>query len=128
MKLQAFAAAAGLVLAAAVSSAAEAPTDGQKLLTYCEEALKDSADVSPFRAAYCMAFIEGTLRGWEAGAYVRDGSTNYCIPPGTTLGQIMQVVIKSLREKPGELRGKGEILVIGAVQKAFPCTAPARKP
>jgi hypothetical protein len=122
-------AAASLALAAVFpSSAAEGPTDGQKLLSYCDEALKDTPDANASRAAYCMAFVEGVLRGWEAGAYVRDGSTNYCVPPGTTLGQIVRVITKSLRENPGELRGKGEVLLIGAVQKAFPCTAPARKP
>jgi hypothetical protein len=119
--------AAALGVTIAPSSAAEAPTDGQRLLAYCEEAEKEGTNVNAFRAAYCMAFVEGTLRGWEAGAYVRDAPTNYCITPGTTLGQMVRVVTKSLREKnPGELRGKGEVLVIAAIQKAFPCAA--RKP
>ena len=34
--------AASLVLAAFSSTAAEGPADGQKLLTYCEEALKEA--------------------------------------------------------------------------------------
>jgi hypothetical protein len=120
---QSLLAAATLLVLAGQSPAAEAPTDGQRLLAYCDDAQKDTGDVNPFRAGYCMAFIEGALRGWEAGAYVRDASTNYCITPGVTLGELMRVVVKSLRENPSELRVKGEIVVIGAVQKAFPCPA-----
>ena len=127
MKLQVFLTAPSLVLAASSLRAAEGPTDGHKLLSYCEEALKDTPGVNPFRAGYCMAFIEGTLRGWEAAAYVRDAPTNYCITPGTTLAQSTAAVTKHLRENPGELRGKGEILVIGAIQKTFTCVA-TRKP
>jgi hypothetical protein len=127
VKWKAALAVASLLFNAGMSGAAEAPTDGQKLLQYCQDAEKEGADVNPFRAGYCMAFIEGTLRGWEAGAYVRDASTNYCIPPGATLGTIMRIVTKHLRDNPGDQRIKGEIVVISAVQKAFPC-GPGRKP
>jgi hypothetical protein len=113
-----------LTLAAATPAiAADAPIDTPRLLEYCEEAQKESGNVNAFRAAYCMAFIEGTLRGWEAGAFVRDAPVNYCIGSGVTLGQIMRAVVKNLRDNPAEMRGRAEVSVIAAVQKAFPCEA-----
>ena len=104
--------------------AADAPIDTPRLLAYCEEAQKAGTDVNAFRAGYCYAFIEGTLRGWEAAAYVRDAPVNYCMGAGVTLGHIVDVVVKSLRENPAEMRGRAEVSVIAAVQKAFPCNVP----
>ena len=127
MKCQAFIAAASLALAASASPAAEGAIDTPRLLSYCDEAVKDTPDVNAFRAGYCLAFVEGVLRGWEAGAYVRDAPVNYCMPSGVTLAQIVRVIVKSLRDNPAEMRGRAEVSVISAVQKAYPCTAP-RKP
>ena len=112
--------------AASVSHAADGPIDTPRLLAYCEEAQKE-AGANPFRAGYCYAFIEGTLRGWEAAAFVRDAPTNYCIAPGVTLGQIVGVVVKSLRDNPADMRGRAEVSVISAVQKAFPCNVPQKR-
>ena len=127
VKCQALAIAASLALAALPAPAADGAIDTPKLLAYCDEAIKDTRDVNAFRAGYCMAFVEGVLRGWEASAYVRDAPVNYCMPAGVTLAQIVRVVVKSLRDNPAELRGRAEVSVIAAVQKAYPCSAP-RKP
>ena len=112
-------------LAAPFVSAADGPIDTPRLLAYCEEAEKD-AGANQFRAGYCYAFIEGTLRGWEAAAFVRDAPVNYCIGSGVTLGQIVRTVVKSLRDNPADMRGRAEVSVISAVQKAYPCGAPKR--
>lgn len=108
------------------SLAAEALTDGQRLLAFCEEAEKDAPQV-PFRATYCMAFIEGALRGWEASAFARDVPVNYCITSGTTMLGIVRIVTKHLRENPAALRGRPELSVISAVHKAFPCSPPPKR-
>jgi len=110
----------GLFLAFPGARAAEGPMNGSRLLEYCQEAEKENP-ANAFRAAYCMAYVDGTLRGWEAGAYVRDGSPNYCLPPSATLGQLVKVVSRYLSDNPSALGGRGEILVITAVQKAYPC-------
>lgn len=114
-----------LTLAATASvHAADGPIDTPRLLAYCEEAQKESGNA--FRTGYCYAFIEGTLRGWEAGAYVRDAPVNYCIGAGVTLGHIVDAVVKSLRANPADMRGRAEVSVISAVQKTFPCGPAAR--
>ena len=109
-----------LFLALPVARAAEGPMNGTRLLEACREALKENPQ-NAYRAAYCMAFVDGTLRGWEAGAYVRDGAPNYCLPPTTTLGQLVSVVSGYIEDNPSALAGRAELLVITAVQKAFPC-------
>jgi hypothetical protein len=35
----------------------------------------------------------------------------------------MRAVVKNLRDNPAEMRGRAEVSVIAAVQKAFPCGA-----
>jgi len=112
-------------LASPAARAAEGPLNGARLLEYCGEAVKDSPE-NAFRAAYCMAFVDGTLRGWEAGAYARDASPNYCLPPTTSLRQLVSVVSKYIDDNPSALAGRAEILVITAVQKAFSC-APGKR-
>ena len=115
-------AAAGVLLASAGPvAAAEAGTDGRRLLTYCEELAKEEAAMNPFRAAYCMAFVEGTLRGWEAGAYFRNAPVHYCIKPGVSMNDLVRIVTTHIRENPSALAGKAEIQVINAIQRAFPC-------
>ena len=109
--------------AGAPSHAAEAFTDGKKLLAYCAEAESESPKVNPFRAAYCMAFIEGTIRGWEAHALVRNAPFNYCIPPGTKIGALVSNVTRYVRENTAAQAGKAEVAVIQAIQRAYPCPA-----
>jgi hypothetical protein len=68
-----------------------------------------------------MAFIEGTLRGWEASSQVREVPSGYCISPGVTMGQMTAIVVKHLRADPAHLSGNAEFSVVTAFQKAFPC-------
>jgi hypothetical protein len=116
---------AALLLITTHYAAAATPIDTPRLLTYCEEAQKDSGQLNAFRAGYCFAFVEGVLRGWETGAYVWSTPVNYCIPESVTLSRIVAAVTKALRARPEEISGRAEVSVIAAVQKAFPCsTAP----
>jgi hypothetical protein len=117
-----------LLFCGSFAGGAQAQTDGRSLLDYCEHAEKDAdPKANPFRAAYCLAFIEGTLRGWEAGAIVRDTQPGYCIATGTKFDQIQRAVTKHLRADPSRLKGQAELQVITAVQQAFPCVAREQK-
>ena len=120
------AAVATLALSCAPCFAADGPIDTPRLLEYCDEAQLDSGKANPFRAGYCYAFVEGVLRGWEAGAYVRDAPVNYCIPDGVTLGQIVGAISSTIRSNPSQLSGRAEVSVIAAVQKSYPCGQPQR--
>jgi len=122
-KLHALAAAALLVTSHASPAAEAVRPDGAWLLAYCEHVEK--ADVqaksNPFRAGQCIGFITGTLKGWEAAATVRNMKPNYCIRPGVKLDDILSAVLKYVRADPGRQAAQAEMLVISAVQQAFPC-------
>ena len=105
----------------------EARMDGATLAAHCEHVAKpdDAQKSNPFRAGQCLGFITGTLKGWEAAAAVRKMRPNYCIPPGVTVDQITRAVTQYVRADPARRHADAELIVISAVQQAFPC-APAQ--
>src|SRR5688572_17221915 len=114
--------AAALLTWSGALSAAEVRLDGQWLLASCEHAEKDEAQKpNPFRAGRCLGFISGTLKGWEAAAAVRNVRPNYCIRPGVTVDQIVRAVTKYTRADASRQHAQAEMLVISAIQQAFPC-------
>ena len=125
MRISSVVVAVAAFLVNAPCSAADATTTTKQLLSYCDEWQKPQADMSPYRAAYCMAFIEGVLKGWETAASVRDVPVNYCITPGLTVGQIVAAITKTIRANP--TAGKAEMSIISAAQKVFPCSGAAPK-
>ena len=118
---------AALLCLAGSARAGEAIFDGTRLLLYCEEADKDPARANPFRLGHCLGFVEGTLRGWEAGALVRNMPVNYCIPPGIKFDDMLRSVLKHMRANQAEMHGKADLLVISAVQRTYPCTGAPQK-
>jgi hypothetical protein len=122
VKSSVLAAAAVLFAWSGPSPAAEARMDGLRLLSYCEHAEKDDAQTSnPFRAGQCLGFVTGTLKGWEAAAAVRNARPNYCIRHGVTVDRIMRAVTQYVRADTARHQAQAEMLVISAVQRAFPC-------
>ena len=123
MRCQLHAAVAALLAWSSPTPAAEVRVDGQWLVTYCEHAEKtDAQKINPFRAGQCLGFITGTLKGWEAAAAVRSAPVNYCIRPGVTVDQIVRAVTKYVQADPSRSHAQAEMLVITAIQQAFPCT------
>ena len=120
-------AAVGAVLLASIgaSHAAEVMMDARRLLTYCDEAEKNQYESNTYRTGFCVAFIEASLRGWEAGALVRNAPLNYCFPRDLKLHDILRTVTAHLRANAHALGDRAELAVIAAVQKAYPC-APKR--
>ena len=114
------------VAAAGPVHAAEGFTDGEKLLTYCADAESDSPKVNPFRAGWCLGFVEGALRGWEAHALVRNAPLNYCVPPGTHVGALVKTTMQYVRENPAARAGRAEISLLQALQRAYPCAPPKK--
>ena len=122
--MRAGAALAAIALLASInaSHSAEVMMDARRLLTYCDEAEKSKYEANNYRTGFCVAFIEATLRGWEAGALVRNAPVNYCFPKGLRLHDILRTVTAHLRASAHELGDRAELIVIRAVQKAYPCS------
>ena len=122
MRSPVHAAVAALLAWSTPSPAAEVRVDGQWLVAYCDHAERtDAQKINPFRAGQCLGFITGTLKGWEAAATVRNARPNYCLRPGVTVDQIVRAVTKYVRADPSRSPAQAEMLVISAVQQAFPC-------
>ena len=123
MRSSLLAAVAALLACSSPSPAAEqVRVDGQWLVTYCDHAEKtDAPKINPFRAGQCLGFITGTLKGWEAAAAVRNARVNYCIRPGVTVDQMVRAVTKYVRADPSRSHAQAEMLVVSAIQQAFPC-------
>lgn len=79
----------------------------------------------------CINFVVGAVKGYQLG--YRTSSTHaaiegvsvditFCIPPGVvTAGQMMDVVVQYLRARPDRRHLSAAILVIDAMDFAFPC-------
>lgn len=98
-----------LAFVLATGSASRAQYTGNSLLSDCQS---DSV----YRQGMCDGYISsiadmstiGTNQSWLS------------FPKGTTLGQVRDVVVKSLKDHPKDRNGSAFVLVFGALQEAFP--------
>jgi hypothetical protein len=95
---------------------------GNGLLEICAQFDKDSSSFGLYDNGTCLGYIEGVLKG----ATLPKGectatATNWCVPSDVTLGQIKDVVVKSLRDHPENRQRPSQILIVNAVLKAWPC-------
>ncbi len=66
--------------------------------------------------ALCLGYVEGISDGT-----VLSGKRIYCLPPNVTYGQGQAVAIKYMRNHPERLHLPFAILLLEAMEKAFPC-------
>jgi hypothetical protein len=72
----------------------------------------------------CLGFIDGVLNGAQlsgSGTCTTAAASHWCIPPEVTMGQIRDVVVKSLREHPETRHERSIILIANAMIAAWPC-------
>ena len=79
---------------------------GNKLKADC-----DKSDGS-FSASYCFGYIIGAA---DANA------SSICTPSRVTKGQVFDIVKKYLNDNPAQLHKDADVLVLNALQQAFPC-------
>lgn len=83
--------------------------DGNQLLDYCEK-----------QALACSLYIDGVVDGQLSAIIRTNRDVPYCIPHEATGRQVMDVVVKYLREHPEERTHLGGILVARALSRAWP--------
>lgn len=64
---------------------------------------------------------EGTLRGYVAGIVDLRNSDEFCLPIGVMQSQATAVVKKYLDDNPQEWHRPAFVIVVGALNKSFPC-------
>ena len=111
--------------------------DGNKLLEYCGQAVKSEEPHTPaehFGTAWCLGYIYGFVDGFDALAiasakdetdYDRLRKSYVCYPKDVTAGQTARVLVKFLNDHPERLHQSASVLMLEAVQNAFPCRSEA---
>jgi len=91
---------------------------GNELLGYCDLYLTDPGR---FNGGLCAGYILGVVDA--AGSYEAWGvmTQPFCVPIGVTVGQLVQIAYKSLKEEPETLHLLASGLVANALTEAFPC-------
>jgi hypothetical protein len=72
----------------------------------------------------CMYYISGFLDGHSLASAVGSGSPSLCFPKGGSLGQMVRVVTKWMRDHPEKLNESAAMCVYRALVDAFPCRSP----
>lgn len=71
---------------------------------------------TPYDRGLCLGFVAGVNDMTRAS-----GGRYYCLPKEVTLGQLVAVVTKRLRDEPERLHQSAAVIVIRALHYAFPC-------
>ncbi len=87
-----------------------AARDGNALLHFCAMALEPNA-AGDGRAGVCIGMV----------AAVSDLADDACLPRDRSTGLMIFVVMNYLSEHPEELNERDTMLILRALQDAFPC-------
>ena len=119
------------LMTATAPSHAETPHDGNRLLKECGQVItRQGTDPKDFLgAASCM----GTLRGaiainamYRVALSDKEDKALFCPPDNATIGQSVRVVVKYLEDHPAELHEQDSLLIVKALDGAFPCPGAGR--
>jgi len=85
-------------------------TDGNTLLSKCSE--EPGVD-----RGFCLGYVIGvTDANFSIGK-----TSRVCFPDNVTQGQLEKIVVKHLEDNPGTLHYDASVLVVTALELAFPC-------
>lgn len=73
----------------------------------------------------CIEYVTGVADG-ALITQAPSSRRTICIPPGVQLGQMKDVVVNDLRAHPEVRQNASGLLVLEALQRAFPCPASKR--
>jgi hypothetical protein len=100
--------------------------DGNELLDSCTDALRhvdNGYRSTSAKEAHNYMWCVGYMRGWVDG--YQEGAT-LCVPQKITALQLVRIVVKYLRDHPQRLHYNRGVLILSAVQEAFPCSTHGR--
>ena len=129
----AFAVCLGITAISARADVESTKQDGNKLLNYCSQAVKDTEPGTAeehFKIAWCLGYIYGFKDGFDGLALVSaKDDTDFtklrhsyiCFPEGSTIDQAIRVLVKFLKDHPERLHQPSFTLAEEAFAEAFPC-------
>lgn len=89
---------------------------GNDLLVTCSE-------VDSQLGTACMFYIRGITEGFFGALAATRQPQAFCVPDTVTLIQMRDVIVKWLRDNPDKRHFGANVLIIGIMKAAFPCTA-----
>lgn len=108
---------------------AQVDADGNSLLKQCGGLVahldRVDQEVSIPRASdhgFCLRFMQGITQTNTLYQRLAGQQALFCLPGnGLQNGQAARIVVKYLRERPGDLHKHEFLLALGAFKEAFPC-------
>jgi hypothetical protein len=113
-----------------ISTQALAELDGNELLGYCNSVIKQEngdtlSTTELVLAAHCTGYVSGFIDSHAIDSYLFEKNTQkkllYCLPPNSKIIQFVRVIVKYLNEHPEKLHNGARMLVMEALNEAFPC-------
>lgn len=115
--------------------AADEKKDGNRFLSLCApfvDGLDSQASTHRNHEAiaegYCIGYFNGLQSLNRIMQFMPDNRSLFCIPKenGIPIPQLARIVVKYLRDNPSHLHNDDILLVIAALQEAFPCVTPQK--
>lgn len=110
------------LLLLSISAPAWAATDGNLLYEQCNRTVQSNNDLIPLTA--CNNYIVGVVDGYRMS---KEGYEWLQIPEGVKGQQLQDIVLKYLKDNPEKRHWAAVILVMNAVNAAFPHRPTAEK-
>lgn len=111
-----------IILASSPVSAEIGYTDGNKILSSCNELIKilDSQfELDSFEAGRCWGYISASTDIYQVVKY--GSSRIVCLPEGLEVSQLVRIVVEYLNEHPKDLDHPAFVIITEALSNAFPC-------
>ena len=117
---------AAIVLVGVFASGGAAATDGNKLLSECQSAVRiadrGNSDADFANAGMCIGMVEGVRDTQIILQNQLPLAFRICFPEnGLSTGQAVRVVAKYLHDNPAILDKTSAFLVLMSFQTAYPC-------
>ncbi|MFT5394873.1 MAG: hypothetical protein ACI85N_000052 [Gammaproteobacteria bacterium] len=111
--------------------AADSYLDGDQLLSKCKEAIKGADGDANYNSSdtnLCFGYLQSAADTHHA--YTKSGLIEpiFCRPEGTSVGNLVLIVVKFLETHPDVLHNAAGGLVSAALREAFPCSATLEPP
>ena len=100
--------------------------DGNHLLNDCKEAIAmidtEKREYNSLEWATCFGCTRGVTQLYSFLTDIEVVNPRFCLSSQTNTSQLIRIIVKNLKEHPEELHHPAPVLVLNALNKAFPCT------
>jgi hypothetical protein len=70
--------------------------------------------------SFCLGYITGLEHGISLESQYRKSKPMFSLPSNVEMGQLVDLVVKALKERPEQRHMKAAVLALAAIVEAFP--------